>query len=275
MPEESINLSTLIKKYVTTEHITVATLLLYGWGFLYNYFYYQYFGVNIISYLSLPEILIDAITSISCIVLMLLITQILVNILAYLVFILLKKIDYWMLYPKLDGFYKKQFLTVSILIDMILIQMFVLFIHNDSTILKIDSYVYFKYFFPALLFSVFVKSISMDSLILFGISTKKFLIIFFPIMLLTFIYGGAKRTYEYKIKTKSDYISTFEMSNGKSYSTNDSIFNIGETNSTIFLFDNNLKKTIIINRNNLIQATLTNKTAIKKVLQTNAAPKKK
>lgn len=37
MPEESNNLSTLIKKYITTEFLTVATFLIYAWGFLYKY----------------------------------------------------------------------------------------------------------------------------------------------------------------------------------------------------------------------------------------------
>ena len=67
MSDQNIDLSTLIKKYVTTEHITVVTFLIYGWGILYNYFYYRPFGINIISFLSLQEILIETLINASII----------------------------------------------------------------------------------------------------------------------------------------------------------------------------------------------------------------
>ncbi|HAQ18393.1 MAG TPA: hypothetical protein DCR40_04065, partial [Prolixibacteraceae bacterium] len=64
MTEDSnkINLSVWIKKYIKPEYITLITVVLYSWGLLYNYMYYNRFNINIFKYLSLQETLLDTLT---------------------------------------------------------------------------------------------------------------------------------------------------------------------------------------------------------------------
>lgn len=257
MPEDSYNLLALIKKYFTTEFLTVITLLIYGWGFLYNYSYYNNFNINIISYLSLQDILLGTIPYIFSALMTFAIIQTLVLLLIYFILSVIFLINKKNLFNHLNII-----IAISAFVEGVILTLFLILTHLNYIILKIDNYIYQKYILPSLLLGIAVK-------LLYSINVSKnknafkFGIAYIIYILFLINILRANTSYLHITKSKSNFISTFELSNGKSYSTNDSILYIGETNSTIFLFAKPKNNTIIINKANVIQTLLLNQATIK------------
>jgi hypothetical protein len=65
------------------------------------------------------------------------------------------------------------------------------------------------------------------------------------------------------LRNKTSKKEIINLSSGITYTTNDSILYIGETSSTIFLFNKSLNNTIIINKANVVQTQLINQATIK------------
>lgn len=264
MTEENFNLLTLFKKYITTEFITISSILIYGWGFFYNYIYYYHFNINIISYLSLQEILFGTITYVFSIIFVFIIVQLTILLLAFLfTSILISKNKKQKLYER----FKTKFsfyLLISAFGNTLTMLFFSFFFKiSDCSIYLVDNYIYQKYILPSLILACALQFLLSLSLAKKEVGLNSFATFYIIFGLFSVNFLGATSSYEHITKVKSDYIMTFELGNGKTYSTNDSIFNIGETSSAIFLFNKPRNSTIIINKANVVQTQLINQATIK------------
>jgi hypothetical protein len=268
MPEESINLSTIIKKYITTEFLTVATFLIYSWGLSYNYLYYNSFGINIIKYISLQETLIDTIIFIVIIG----VFSLVFGISSYyttLGIVLIKKKNRIRKYVSIKRRNLDYFYSFSVLWLFIMIVLYLMTALFCSIILKMDTSIVFKYLAPVSFISILISA----SLILpkFKLLFPKLKFDFFTYLHYTFIVGIliisiyriANNQKTFVLKNKSNCIEIISLNTGITYTTNDSILYIGETSSTIFLYNKPLNNTIIINKSNVVQTQLINQASIK------------
>jgi len=154
-----------------------------------------------------------------------------------------------------EDYYLGNLLIISIFFEFVIMILLTITFLLGYTILKIDIDLHYKVVFPTLVLPAFIKFLLNYSLL----KDKRYqyiasIQIFFFIA--AFIFIIAKRNAETNLKGKTNPKASFELVNGMTYNTNDSLLFIGETTSTIFLYDNSLRKTIIINRNNLIQTTI-------------------
>jgi hypothetical protein len=222
MTDQNIIPSTLIKKYFTTEYLTAATFFIYGWGLLYNYLYYRHFEISIISYLSLQEVLLDTIIYISSIIIIWVISQFLIySVIIGLDIFFNKKYKNPITYINktfLDFTMKSAFLEILILIILICV------ISNGYTIVKIDNYIFSRYLLPVFIISSFLKSIIVFQ---FTLTKNYFKVIYIISVLIIAIRTTALWNYKNDIKVKPDFISHYELINGKSYSTSENIIKIG------------------------------------------------
>jgi hypothetical protein len=261
MPEENNNLSTLIKKYFTTEHITIATFLIYGWGFLYNYLYYNSFGINIIKYISLQETLIDTIIFITIISVFSLIFTIATYYISFGIALIRKKnrVRKYVSIKRRNFYYYLNFSWIWVSVIMIVYFMTGLII---SIIMKIDTAIIFKYLGPVSFINLFIATFLVYSKL--KISLFKYFTYFFVIIfLLMLIHQTAIYQTRIVLRNKTSKKEIINLSSGITYTTNDSILYIGETSSTIFLFNKSLNNTIIINKANVVQTQLINQATIK------------
>lgn len=137
-----------------------------------------------------------------------------------------------------------------------------LFLLFDYTILKIDLITYNKYVLP-------IFGISSARKMYLLIANEKHILFKFLTCISIFslisvsIYSSASRVSYNIIKNRNIIREVIYLNNGMTYTTNDSILYIGETNSTIFLYIKQNNNTIIINRENVIQTELINQATIK------------
>lgn len=274
MPDQNIDLSSLVKKYFTTEYITIITFIFYGWGLLYNYNYYYIFGINIFKYLSLQEVLLDTLIYFIGIIFLTVITQLLAITVLYFSILLLsfRYRKHWYVGLRIrEKGYTKRFLSYSFYGDI-----FIMFlIQYSDSFLGFDSYFYGKFIFPIIMFSIIAKLVVLYSIT--KNSRDLIVAVTFTIMLLlTVIFMNSMEGSTKILNSKSNIKTSFEFTNHITYTTNDSICFIGETNSTIFLYDKYLKKTIILNRVNLNATTINmNNSHNEKGATETATPKKK
>lgn len=263
----NISSSSWFKKYIKTKYITAATFVLSSWGLAYNYLYYSKFGIDILKYISLQEILLDTITYVTVIIILLIIIQtIIFSILYYSILLFSNKYrKHWYVGLRIkDKEYIRKFLGNSTLIDLFIIMSLGIPIILGYTILKIDVFIYFKFVFPAVILAAYLKFIG---ILRKGMQVFAGLNIAFSIVAI--IYISAHQHTAKTLNSKLNIKTSFEFNNGITYNTNDSIHLIGETSSTIFLYNNIAHNTIILSRSNLIRTTIINPSKIKNKGATN------
>lgn len=266
MTDQNINTTTLIKKYFTTEYITIITFLIYSCGILYNYFYFKIFGINIIKYLSLQETFVDTSIYIAVLILLSLIFVPASFYLAFGIFIFKKNNRirrYVSVSRKIKNMYYLNFIkNYWIYTDLFLAVFVILILIFVYILLKINFITsYFQFYIPLLGISTMIKTSIVSQFNNSNIvkCVKYFL---FGIISLIVIYLMAFLNLNIILGKKSIKKEIITLSSGVKYSTNDSIYNIGETSSTIFLYNRSLNNTIILNKSNVLQIELINQATL-------------
>lgn len=128
--------------------------------------------------------------------------------------------------------------------------------------MKIDTSILFKFVTPVV--SIILVIVMF---LLFSIPKSQLPIylvyIVIVCVILSSIYKIAANQTIIILTKKSINKEIINLNTGVKYTTNDSIFYIGETSSTIFLYNEKNNSTIIINRANVVEIELIKKATIK------------
>ena len=265
MADQNINTSTWIKKYITTDYITVATILIYGCGILYNYVYYKGFGINITKYLSLQETLVDTSIFIAVLALLSLIFIPAAYYLSIGIFNFKKNNRirrYVSVRRRINNKYYLNFISYWMIINyLIAILIYLLFV-SGYTIFNLDFFLYVQFIIPILGISTMVATSTLSQFKKGNVlkNANYFIIGSFYLMI---IYVIAVKQSDIILTNKSNKKEVISLSSGVQYTTNDSILYIGETSSTLFLYNKPLNNTIIINKENVLQIELIKQATIK------------
>ena len=229
------------------ELLPIGALLMYALGGVYYIFYYEAFGVNIIPYLSLFEVLIQSLIFIPILIFCTIIIELSLVLLISLITQLSKKAEK---YIKGGSVY----ISISFAIQFVLL--FTVILWSGLTPVWLASY----------LLLMILKIWVMISAEFRKAENKRGIMAFysglFVFMLSTLLYA-----YSEKANNDAENVLTGEDNyrieialEDKEYSTitNNNLFFIGETNSYYFLYEKSVNNTIIIDKDNVKEAILHN-----------------